>query len=46
MLLDHDDTIKDIQTSLKQILDCQKSLIQRLEIVENAIKGWHSLLSF
>lgn len=43
-----DDATKDIKTTLKQILECQQSLIKRLETVEDAIKGWYdmSLFSF
>lgn len=37
--LEPDDTMDDIKTTLKQILECQQSLMRRLEIVENAIKG-------
>ena len=43
--LEHDDAMTDIRTTLKEILECQQSLIRRLEIVENAIKGWYSVFS-
>lgn len=47
VIIEHDDTTKDIKTTLKEILECQQSLIRRLERLENVIKGWyHMFLSF
>ena len=41
VVIEHDDTTKDIKTTLKEILECQQSLIRQLETLENAIKGWY-----
>ena len=35
-----DPMMEDIKKTLQEILDCQQSLMQRLDVVENTIKGW------
>ena len=34
-----DPMMEDIKTTLQEILDCQQSLMRRLDVVENAFKG-------
>ena len=47
MIIEHDDTTKDIKKSLKEILKCQHSIIKQSQRLENAIKGWYYMfLSF
>ena len=46
VIIEDDDATKDIKTTLKQILECQQSLMKRLETVENAIKGWYDMFLF
>ena len=46
VIIEDDDATKDIKTTLKQFLECQQSLIKRLETVENAIKGWYDMFLF
>ena len=40
VIIEDDDATKHIKTTLKQILECQQSLIKHLETVEDAFKGW------
>ena len=46
VIVEDDDATKDIKTTLRQILECQQSLIKRLKTVENAIKGWYDMFLF
>ena len=43
VIIEDYDATKDIKTTLKQILECQQSLMKLIETVENAIKDLYDI---